>query len=493
MKRFALCSLTALVLVACQDSTEPKVGTRVDPRPSLLVTPSSAPSPPLAYVANTNSNTVSVINTGSNTLVATVGVGLFPLVVAITPDGAFAYVTNGNSFTVSVIATSSNTVVATVAVDPVPIGVAITPDGAFAYVVNRGFCSVPGTVSVIETASNTVVATVAVGTCPVGVAITPDGAFAYVVNRISRTVSVIETASNTVVASVGVGVDPTGAAITPDGAFAYVTNLTSNTVSVIETANNTVVATVGVGNFPVSVAITPDGAFAYVAHAVVPDLVSVIETASNTVVATIGAGSSPGDLGDFPGAVAITPDGAFAYVVNRSSFTPGSSFISTTVSVINTGSNTVVATVNVGDRPLGVAITPSPTIEFAAFDIEHAHVELDEFEVEGSFTLGAGNDGIDVLNEDVTVTFDGFSQTILAGSFVRDKHNEGFKFDGTLPDGTRLEVEIDDDGEFEVKGRGIPELSGIALPSLVPFSVRIGDDIGETDIQFDDEGQFPAE
>ncbi len=39
-----------------------------------------------------------------------------PRGVAITPDGAFAYVTNGASNTVSVIATASNTVVATVGV-----------------------------------------------------------------------------------------------------------------------------------------------------------------------------------------------------------------------------------------------------------------------------------------------------------------------------------------------------------------------------------------
>ena len=38
----------------------------------------------------------------------------FPWGVAITPDGAFAYVANSDSGTVSVIETASNTVVATV-------------------------------------------------------------------------------------------------------------------------------------------------------------------------------------------------------------------------------------------------------------------------------------------------------------------------------------------------------------------------------------------
>jgi len=69
-------------------------------------------------------------------------------------------VTNQLSNTVSVIATATNTVVATVPVPGSPRGVAITPDGAFAYVVNAHSTS---SVSVIATATNTVVATVALG------------------------------------------------------------------------------------------------------------------------------------------------------------------------------------------------------------------------------------------------------------------------------------------------------------------------------------------
>ena len=83
----------------------------------------------------------------------------------------------------SVIETASNTVVATVSVGVFPAWLAITPDGAFAYVANAGdmvscgvgLPAVCGTVSVIATASKSVVATVSegVGISPVGVAITP--------------------------------------------------------------------------------------------------------------------------------------------------------------------------------------------------------------------------------------------------------------------------------------------------------------------------------
>ena len=82
-------------------------------------------------------------------LIFTVAIGWLP--VQAQP---FAYVTNGFSNNVSVINTASNSVVATVTVGSVPYGVAITPDGSFAYVANQG----SDNVSVINTASNSVVA-----------------------------------------------------------------------------------------------------------------------------------------------------------------------------------------------------------------------------------------------------------------------------------------------------------------------------------------------
>ncbi|MEU6221972.1 YncE family protein, partial [Streptomyces sp. NPDC047022] len=138
-------------------------------------------------------------------------VGNTPTRVAITPDGTHAYVTNQNSNTVSVIDTTTNTVTATIHVGGIPSGVAITPDGAHAYVTNQA----SNTVSVIDTATNTVTATIHVGGGPFGVAITPDGAHAYVANQGSGAAFVINTATNTVTAIIAVGRIPFGVAITP--------------------------------------------------------------------------------------------------------------------------------------------------------------------------------------------------------------------------------------------------------------------------------------
>jgi YVTN family beta-propeller protein len=182
-------------------------------------------------------------------------VGNDPFAIAITPDGKHAYVTNSVSNNVSVIDTATNTVeAATLAVGTNPTAVAVTPDGKHAYVANLGSNSV----SVIDAASNTVVATIPVGNAPDAVAVTPDGKHAYVANSNSNNVSVIDTASNGVVATVAVGNGPFGVGITPDGKHAYVANPNSNNVSVIDAATNKVVGTpIRVGDGPRAVGIVP--------------------------------------------------------------------------------------------------------------------------------------------------------------------------------------------------------------------------------------------
>jgi YVTN family beta-propeller protein len=326
---------------------------------ALVAIPAQAQT--FAYVANDASGSVSVINTASNTVIATIPVGNAPYGVAFTPDGARVYVVNENSNSVSVIATDSNTVIATVSVGSDPIGVVITPDGTRAYVANQCVFNVtcypnPGTVSVIDTnpadvaTYNTVIATVPEEGEPVWLAITPDGSRVYSPNPYSDIVSVIDTGSNTVIATIPSGVLPTGVAITPDGTRAYVTNGSpSGTVSVIDTnpadaAYNTVIATVAVGGSPYLPAITPDGTRVYVAN----------EGSNNvSVLNTVGGAITTIPIGSVSYGVAIAPDGTRAYVTSQSD----------TLSVIDTNPsdasfNTVIAVIGVGSFPIGVAVTP---------------------------------------------------------------------------------------------------------------------------------------
>jgi uncharacterized protein (TIGR03437 family) len=305
----------------------------------------------LAYVANFGSNNVSVIDTSSNTVIATVMVGSQPQGIAVTPDGASVYVANcgGDVF---VIDTATNKVSTKFPAGACPTGVVITPDGTRAYVTLTNANSV----AAIDTSTNTVMTKIPVGDAPSGIAMAPNGSHVYVANvgamASGSSVSVIDTASNTVADTVGLGnVGSVGVAITPDGSRVYVANALGS-VSVIDTSSNTVSDTVtvsGIGNSPVGVAITPDGTRAYVltygANGTGP--VAVIDTPTNTIAAMVSVGTGPTGVG-------ISPDGTRAYVTIATNVT---GIGNGAVTVIDTSSNTVVDTVPVGSTPFGIVIT----------------------------------------------------------------------------------------------------------------------------------------
>ncbi len=288
------------------------------------------PTGPYAYITNPANGTVSLIDTVTNNVIATVNVGINPLGVAVSYDKKRVFVTNVYSDTVSVIDTATNTVIATVNGFNEPWGVAISPDGERVYVANSG----SDTVSIIDTATNTIAATVTVGTNPRGVAINPDGTMVYVTNQNSNDISVIDTATKNVTTIVGAGSQPWGVAVSPYEKKVYVANCGSSTVSVIDTATNTVSATLSVGSNPVGVAFVPNGTKAYVTN-FGSNTASVISTATNTVKTTVGVGNTPYG-------VVVTPDGTKAYVVNMND---------NTISVIDIATDTVTAKVPV-EKPV---------------------------------------------------------------------------------------------------------------------------------------------
>ncbi len=148
-----------------------------------------------------------MINTATNTVIATVRVGGTPTQVAVSPDGTLAYVTNSGSKSVSVINTATNTVIATVGVGRTPTQVMVSPDGSRVYVANTGSKSV----SVIDTATNTVVETIGVGGGPVALAVTSGGSLPIVTPPSPPTPGDPTTGAET--GSLGV-VDPDGERLT---------------------------------------------------------------------------------------------------------------------------------------------------------------------------------------------------------------------------------------------------------------------------------------
>ena len=213
------------------------------------------------YVANSNSNTVSVINGATNNVIANISVGLNPVGVAFDSSNGYVYVTNFYSGSVSVINGATNTVIANISVGTEPHAVAFDSSNGYVYVAN-----ISGSVSVINGATNNVIANISVGLNPVGVAFDSSNGYVYVANELSNTVSVINGATNTVIANIIVGTAPAGVAFDPANGYIYVANSNSNTVSVINGATNNVIANIAVGSEPSGVAFDSSNGYVYVTN-----------------------------------------------------------------------------------------------------------------------------------------------------------------------------------------------------------------------------------
>ena len=297
----------------------------------------------------------------------------FLTLVSIVGASPFAYITNAESDNISVIDTDTNKVTATISVGSNPIGVVIDPNGTKIYVVN----AYSNDVSIIDTATNKITATVPVGSSPQGIAVSPNGTKVYVANHNSNNVSVIDTSANTVVSTLNTGKYPEGVAVSPDGKKIYITNYGDNTVSIIDTATKAVIATVSVGKSPKEIAVTPDGTRVYVVNSDSKSI-SVVDTATNSVTNTVKVG------GGVPFGVAVNPDGKKVYVTNNDEYF-------STVSVIDTATNEVTATIPVGSNPMGVAVTPDGKKVYVAINLYNTVSVIDTTTNTVTATVRVGN------------------------------------------------------------------------------------------------------
>ena len=294
-----------------------------------------------AYIPRSGSNQVSVFDTQTNTFGANITVGSTPWGVAVHPAGHRVYVPNVGSNNVSVINTATNTAIATIPVGTNPYHAAVTPDGTEVYVPN--FSS--GNVSVISTASNTVVATIGGMASPNAVAISPSGRFAYVTAYASGALYIIDTTTRTITNTVaGMSTQSEGIAVHPSGRFVYTVGNNASVVSILNTATNGIATTASIGTDVWGVAVHPNGRYYYVTRG--GDELRVFSTATNAQVTSIDVGTGTRS----PTGVSLSPSGNFAYVANRGN--------SASITVVNTVTNGVAATVASGNAPyaLGTAI-----------------------------------------------------------------------------------------------------------------------------------------
>jgi len=297
----------------------------------------------LVFVANGSDNTVSVINSSTDTVVGSpVGVGTSPNYLAISPDRSTAYVTDSGANEVSVINTATDKVINQIPL-PGARGLAITPDGSTVYVTGG---SSDTSLIPITTATDEVGAAIGVGSGAAGVAITPDGSHALVVNQLGGSLSVVNLTTSGVSTITGVGSLAANVAVTANGLEAYVTVAGGQTVTPVNlvtlTTGSPITVCSGAGN-PDRLAIS--GSTAYVGCWFDDTVVPV-----NLTTATAGTPIVVGPSGDKPVGVAVTPDGKTVYAAVSSPVND--------VVPITTATDTAGTAIGIGQNPSGLAITP---------------------------------------------------------------------------------------------------------------------------------------
>jgi len=109
------------------------------------------------FTSNQTGGTVSVINTATDTLLATTSVGEWPWVVNSAPLGDKAYTVAAKSNAAAVVDAATGSVLATIPVGKGPYWGAVNAEGTRYTVTNPP----DGTVSIIDTTTSSVIATIA--------------------------------------------------------------------------------------------------------------------------------------------------------------------------------------------------------------------------------------------------------------------------------------------------------------------------------------------
>jgi YVTN family beta-propeller protein len=275
-----------------------------------------APNGRFAYAANPGAGTVTVLDTATDRVSATIKIPQGPpQFVSFSADSKTAYVsvynTRGSVHLIAFVDTATRTVRSTVAVNNFTPGPSATsPDGKYLYVPNHNTAmsgANENVIDVIDTASKKLLGNISVPANPHWVAFDKSGRF-YTTDHMSAKVTVLNASSNAIVAEIQVGETPHSEAVSPDGSRLAVTSFSGNEVFLINTATDKMIATIPVGRNPLDIAYSPDGRSLYTADNE-DNEVTVIDTASNRVVAEVPTGKAPTSI-------SVLPDGRRAYVTD---------------------------------------------------------------------------------------------------------------------------------------------------------------------------------
>jgi YVTN family beta-propeller protein len=282
----------------------------------------------LMYVQNTNSNSISVIDLATNTFLRNITIDGTTQNIKLSEDQQILYIvtttrdagtiymlnTTGNEIMNERISTqipaqdvaffndtlylsdavggkvlvmnSNGSLLHEINVGARPQFIEVRPDGQVLYVARSG-----GPISVVDLKQNIVIKEIDSGT-PHHLSFDNNGARLFVVNSENDTLSVIDSQKHEIIKTTPVGDNPRHVVLEPEETLAYVANMDSDTISMVDNQLVEVVNEIPIGDGPYGIALSADGGdLLYVSNTRGNDI-SVIDTKSNTITATIAAGGA---------------------------------------------------------------------------------------------------------------------------------------------------------------------------------------------------------
>ena len=316
-----------------------------------------------AYISNGGSNTVSVHDLVHLRPDRVLRVGINPTGLATNPTRNEVYVVNSGpaegSGSVSIIETETNHVAATISVHGKPYFVSVNRSGRRAYVAN----SASNSVSVLDLAARRTMATVPSGPDPNGgpgeAVISSDDRALVVSNRAANSVSVLDGESLRLRATFSGCFQATDVVLTPDARKAFIAcsgghqvmvlGLARSGTPVLPAAPDRLLAMLDVGQTPVHLALKPDGGELFVSN-FNSDTISEIATGTNEVGGAYLVGAHPA------GGI-VSPDNSTLWISN---------FNADTIGVYSIDDGRLINTVHVGSGPDALAFSSSGFILLAA-------------------------------------------------------------------------------------------------------------------------------
>jgi YVTN family beta-propeller protein len=308
---------------------------------------------PPAYVSNYGSSSVSVIDTATDDVTATIALPHLGGYTAVLPRLDRLYVTGLVTNELTVINTRNNKIVRTITLPGRAGAIAADPKTNRVFIAEHGdpdgtppLLPLGSHVWIMNGSTLSLVKEISCGSDLQGLAVDSRNRRVYATSfgadGSPGAVYPINADTGTVLVAIVCGLDPQGVSVFPEGNRAYVTNSGDNTVSVIDTEDSTPLGTIAVGSSPKSVAMDTLLGRAVVVNSS-DDTVSLIDVATNLEISP----PSPVIVGAYPVWVAVNTTLGKAYVANLGN---------NSVSVVNLKNGGILATVTVGSMPFSISV-----------------------------------------------------------------------------------------------------------------------------------------